>query len=114
MRAHGRSKWFRLIKEKNHNMRSGHVQAARRARSPSWTGMDILKELFGTSDELQISKSLFGSDASSTPVELGLGKQTNRWRETGRRKLGTAHCCAFAVVRVFTITPTFTHVYAHE
>ena len=35
--------------------------------------MDILKELFGTSDELQISKSLFG--APSTSVELGLGKQ---------------------------------------
>ena len=37
--------------------------------------MDILKELFGTSDELQISKSLFGSDAPSTSVELGLGEE---------------------------------------
>lgn len=36
--------------------------------------MDILKDLFGTSDELQINKSLFGSDTSSTPVELGLGE----------------------------------------
>lgn len=46
--------------------------------------MDILKELFGTSDELQISKSLFGSDAPSTSVELGLGEQgrTERGRCT--------------------------------
>ena len=36
--------------------------------------MDILKDLFGTSDELQINKSLFGSDTSSAPVELGLGE----------------------------------------
>ena len=37
-------------------------------------GMDILKELFGTSDELQINKSLFGSETSSAPVDLGLGE----------------------------------------
>ena len=35
--------------------------------------MDILKELFGTSDELQISKSLFGGDGGSGSEELGLG-----------------------------------------
>lgn len=35
--------------------------------------MDILKELFGTSDELQINKSLFGGDSGSSTVDLGLG-----------------------------------------
>ena len=34
--------------------------------------MDILKELFGTSDELQISKSLFGGDGGSASEELGI------------------------------------------
>ena len=36
--------------------------------------MDILKELFGTSDELQISKSLFGGEVSASSEELGLGE----------------------------------------
>ena len=35
--------------------------------------MDILKELFGTSDELQISKSLFGGDGGAGSEELVLG-----------------------------------------
>lgn len=52
--------------------------------------MDILKELFGTSDELQISKSLFGSDAPSTSVELGLG-------ERGRTEGGDVALSTFAV-----------------
>ena len=36
--------------------------------------MDILKELFGTSDELQISKSLFGGDGGAGSEELVLGE----------------------------------------
>ena len=54
--------------------------------------MDILKELFGTSDELQISKSLFESDASSTPpVELGLGEWAREERVT---IAGPTHTCS--------------------
>ena len=46
--------------------------------------MDILKELFGTSDEVQISKSLFGGDtAASASEELGLGEPPAAlWRES--------------------------------
>ena len=49
--------------------------------------MDILKELFGTSDELQISKSLFGSDAPHAATEeLVLGEEG--------RTCGVAYCPA--------------------
>lgn len=37
--------------------------------------MDILKELFGTSDELQINKSLFGSEVGHVEsLNMGLGE----------------------------------------
>ena len=35
----------------------------------SVVAMDILKELFGTCDELHISKALFGTDSGSGQVE---------------------------------------------
>ena len=49
--------------------------------------MDILKELFGASDELQIS--LFGGDGGASSEEMGLGEPASP------RSLGHAFLRAF-------------------
>ena len=55
--------------------------------------MDILKELFGTSDELQISKSLFGGDGGAGSEELVLGEPAD-----SRSRL-LLHLCLYRQVK---------------